>query len=173
MFAVAVSMLASTPLVRGQNPDFGITPTPLSQCIALGATASYSVTVSSLGGFQGTVQLDDNIDPNLANGPTLSPIPSSVSLSAGQNVAFDLTASTTQSTSNQVYAITINGLAGTTVHSATVYLAFQPLCGAAGGTVQPVNMIGLVTPYIGIAVAIVGLTAATATLLYVRRRKSD
>jgi hypothetical protein len=119
------------------------------------------------------VVLDDSIDPNATNGPTLSPIPSSVNVSANQNSTFDLTVSTSQFTPPQVYAISIDGLSGYTVHSATIYLAFQPLCGAAGGTVEPVNIIGVIAPYAAMAAVIVGLSASTAALLYIRRRNSD
>jgi hypothetical protein len=173
LFALGTSVLASALPVHAQDPDFSISSTPTGSCINLGATTAYSITVSSLGGFQGTVQLDDSIDPNVANGPALSAIPSSVSVTPVQSATFVLTASTSQSTPNQVYAITINGLSGVTVHSVTVYLSFQPLCGAAGGTVEPVNMIGVLAPIAGIAIAILGVAAATTTLLYSRRRKSD
>jgi hypothetical protein len=173
LFALAASILASALPVHAQDPDFSISSTPTGTCINIGGTASFTITVSSLGGFQGTVQLDDSIDPNVANGPALSAIPSSVNVTPDQSATFDLTASTSQSTPNQVYAITVNGLSGVTVHSVTVYLAFQPLCGAAGGTVEPVNMIGVLAPIAGIAIAILGLTAATTALLYSRRRKSD
>lgn len=172
LFTLALSVVASTTPAHAQGPDFVITGTPTGQCINLGATASYTVTVSSLGGFQGTVQLEDSVDPNVVNGSSLSSIPSTVSVSAGHDSTFDLTASTTQSTPNQVYAITIYGLAGITVHSATVYLAFQPLCGATGGTVEPVNVIGALAPYVAIAASIVGLGVATSAQLYVKRRKT-
>jgi hypothetical protein len=173
LFALATLVFAFTSPVLAQGPDFNISSTPNGTCINLGSSTSYSITVSSLNGFEGNVALDISIDPNVANGPTLSPIPSSVSLTADQNVTFGLTASTSKSTPSQVYDITINGLSGDLVHSVTIYLAFEPLCGAAGGAVEPVNMISVITPYAGIAITIVGLTAATAALLYTRRRKPD
>ncbi|SRR6266516_5683998 len=172
LLTLATSLLGSILPTHAQDPDFSITGTPSGQCILLGESASYTFTVSSLAGFQGNVQLEDSIDPNVNNGPTLSSIPSNVNVAQGQSAAFDLTASTTQSTPNQVYAITVYGLSGAIVHSATVYLAFQPLCGAAGGAIQPVSVIGVMAPYFAIAVSMVGLTA-TASLLYLRRRKTE
>jgi hypothetical protein len=169
LFAIVASVLTLTAPVYAQSPDFNITANPTGQCVNLGDTASYTIKVSGQDGFQGTVQLDDSIDPNVSNGPTLSQIPSSVDVSPSDNATFTLTASTTQSTAKQVYAITINGLSGVLVHSVTVYLAFQPLCYTAGGAVEPVNVLAVISPYAGIALGIAGLTTAAALLA--RRRR--
>jgi len=149
LFALATATSASICPVQAKSPDYSIASAPVSTCISLGATASFTFTVSILGGFEGSVMLDDSIDPNVTNGPALSPIPSSVNLTSSQDATFDLTASTSQATSMQVYSITIDGLSGVTVHAITIYLAFQPLCYTADGAVVPQNSIGLVAPYVG------------------------
>jgi len=168
--ALATSIIASTGPVRAESPDYSIASTPLSNCISPGATASYHITVSSIGGFEGTVLLDANIDPNATNGPTLSPIPSSVDLTASQTVAFELTVSTTENTTRQAYTITVDGLSGYNAHWMTVYLAFQPLCGADNGVIIPPYGTAQLVAYASMAVALVGLTVATA-IIYTRRLK--
>lgn len=166
-----MTSLASIAPIHAQTPDFGIVATPIDVCVNPGGAASYLVTVSSTDGFQGRVTLVDSIDSSATNGPTLSPIPSSVSLTSGQSVAFSLAASTVTATMEQVYTITIIGGTDDTVHSATIYLTVQPTCGAVGGTLVPVNSIGLLAPYAIIAATIVGAGAGTATLLYNRRTR--
>ena len=170
LLALMTSLASITPL-RAQTPDFNIAAAPLDICVSPGEAASYLVTVSSTDGFQGNVELADSIDPNATNAPTLSPIPSSVSLTSGQNVTFSLTASTVQATPEQGYTITIIGGTDVTVHSATVYLTVRLACGSVGGSLAPVNSIGLLVPYAIIAATVVGAGAGTATLLYNRRTR--
>jgi hypothetical protein len=170
LLAVMISLASITPL-HAQNPDFNISAAPLNICVSPGESASYLVTVASTDGFQGNVELTDNIDPIPTNGPTLSPIPSSVSLTSGQTVTFTLTASTVQSTPEQGYTITIIGGTDTSVQSATVYLTVRPACGSVGGSLVPVNNVGLLLPYAIIAATVVGAGAGTATLLYSRRTR--
>ena len=170
LLALMTSLASITPL-RAETPDFNIAAAPLVICVSPGESASYLVTVSSTDGFQGNVDLVDSIDPNATNAPTLSPIPSSVSLTSGQSVTFTLTASTVQATPEQGYTITVIGGTDVTVHSATVYLTVRPACGSVGGSLAPVNSIGLLVPYAIIAATVVGAGAGTATLLYNRRTR--
>src|SRR3989440_9771130 len=89
LLALMTSLASITPL-RAQTPDFNIAAAPLVMRVSPGEAASYLVTVSSTDGFQGTVQLVDSIDPNATDAPTLSPIPSNVSLTSGTHVTFSL-----------------------------------------------------------------------------------
>src|SRR5712664_301303 len=150
LLALMTSLASLTP-IHAQTPDFNIAAAPLQICVSPGEPASYLVTVSSTGGFQGNVELTDSIDPSPTNGPTLSPIPSTVSLTSGQSVTFTLTASTVQST--------------------TVYLTVRPACGSVGGSLVSVNSFGTLAPYAIIAATLVGAGAGTATLLYSRRTR--
>ena len=172
LFALAASLITSTSLVRADSPDYSIASNPPGNCVHLGDTASYRISLSSLGGFAGTIALDAHIDQNTANGPTVSSLPVNVTLTAGQTVAFDLFAYTTQNTPSQVYTITIDGYswADSNVHWETVYLAFQPLCGSDNGFVTPIFNVGQLAAPAGIALVLVGVTAATA-LFYNSRRK--
>src|SRR5713226_5632647 len=170
LLALMTSLASITPL-HAQTPDFNIVAAPLNICVSPGEVASYLVTVSSTDGFQGNVELVDSIDPNPTNGPTLSPIPSSVSLASGQSVTFTLTASTVQATPELGYTITIIGGTDASVQSATVYLTVRPACGSVGGSLLPVNSIGLLASYAIIAATVLGAGAGTATLLYNRRTR--
>jgi len=170
LLALMTSLASITP-IHAQTPDFNIAATPLQICVSPGEAASYLVTVSSTGGFQGNVELTDSIDPSPTNGPTLSPIPSSVSLTSGQSVTFTLTASTVQSTPDQGYTITVLGGTDASVQSATVYLTVRPACGSVGGSLVSVNSFGILAPYAIIAATLVGAGAGTATLLYSRRTR--
>ena len=167
---LATILVASAPLVNAQSPDFNISADPLSRCIDLGSTATYRITVSSSGGFSGQVQLDAFVDPSVNNGPSLSGIPSSVTVTPGQNATFDLSASTTSSTPSQLYSITVGGIVDITVHSTLVYLAFTPLCGTVGAVISPVNGLSLATPFIGFAV-IISAIAGVVALAFIRIKR--
>ena len=169
---VATMLVASAPLVNAVGPDFNISANPLARCIDIGSSATYSITVSSSSGFSGQVRLDDSVYPSVSSGPSLSPIPSSVTVTPGQNATFDLSASTTSSTPNQAYTITVDGLTDTTVQSVSVSLAFAPLCGSVGAVISPVNGLSLATPFIGFAVIISAIAGVVALAFLRIKRKT-
>jgi hypothetical protein len=170
---LATILVTSAPLVNAQNPDFSIGANPSSRCIAVGSTTTYQITVSSTDGFSGQVLLGDDVQPDVNNGPTLGPIPSSVTLSAGQSATFNLNAITTSSTPPQVYTITIGGIAGgSNFHSTSVFLAFAPGCGAVGGTVSPASLLSLATPFIGFAVVISAMAGASVAFIRTKRKQT-
>ena len=170
---LATILVTSAPLVNAQSPDFGVGANPSSRCITVGSTATYQITVASIDGFSGQVLLGDDIQPSVNNGPTLSPIPSSVTLTSNQNATFDLSAATTSSTPSQVYTITVAGIAGSTLHSTSVYLAFAPGCGAVGGVISPANMLSSATPFIGFAVIISAIAgAASFAFIHTKQKRT-
>jgi len=168
---LATIIVTSAPLVSAQNPDFGIGANPASRCVAVGSTATYQITVSSIDGFSGQVLLGDDVQPDVSNGPTLGPIPSSVTVSTGQSATFNLNAITASSTPPQVYTITIAGIAGSNFHSTSVFLAFAPGCGAVGGTISPASALSLATPFIGFAVVISAIAGAVSVAFIRTRQK--
>jgi len=171
--AVAMTLalfLATTALAHAQDPDFSITATPVEICVNPGGAGSYVTTISSVDHFSGEVTLADSIDPDATNGPTVSGLPSSVTLTSDQSLSFDVTVSTVQATPTQVYTITIIGGSDVSVHSATVYLAVEPLCGSVGGTIVSVNTLTLLAPYATLAATVIGLATGTTVLLYRRSR---
>src|SRR5205814_9848745 len=72
LLALMTSLASITPL-RAQTPDFNNAAAPLDICVSPGEAASYLVTVSSTGGFQGNVDLVESIDPNATNGQNSLP----------------------------------------------------------------------------------------------------
>jgi hypothetical protein len=168
LLAMAI-FLASIAPIHAQTGDFTITSTPLEICVTPGGVAYYATTVSSVDGFQGSVNLATSVDPSIAAGPTAS-APDTESLTAGQSVSFYVTVSTVAATPTRTYTITVIGGSDVSTHSATVYLAVEPVCGALGGTTASVNAIGLLTPFATIAAIVAGAAAGSIALAYKRFR---
>ena len=168
---IATILVISAPLVNAQSPDFNIGASPSSRCISTGSSTTYKITVASIDGFSGQVLLGDDVQPSVNNGPSLSPIPSSVTLSSGQSATFDLNAVTTSSTPAQVYTITVAGIAGSTFHSASMYLAFTPNCGTVGGTASPVSALNLATSLVGLAVITSAISGTVSVAFICTRQK--
>ena len=172
---LATILVGSAPLVNAVGWDFNISAHPPARCINVGSTATYTITVSSMSGFSGQVQLDEHIYPSVNNGPSLSPIPSSVTVTPTQNAIFDLSVSTTSSTPTQAYTITVDGLTYTSVHSVSLHsvwasLAFVPLCATVGAVISPVNALSLATPFIGFAV-IISAIASVGAIAFIRIKR--
>jgi len=133
-----VVMLVAGPIVRAQASDFALSAIPSNLCVNPGVNAVSSINIQSVGGFAGIVNLGDSVGPAVADGPTLSPIPSSVTLAGGQTVSFNLTIFTTTSTPPYLYTITVSGLYGATIHQTTVQLTVAAGC-SVGGMTLPLN----------------------------------
>jgi len=167
------SIILTTAIVHAQSPDFALNATPSNLCVNPGVDGVAVISVQSVDGFAGTVNLASNVDPSVNNGPTLSPIPSSETLAAGQSVSFNLGISTTTSTPLYPYSIRVSGLSGATFHQTTVLLTVAAGCGV-GGVVLPTVGLAPVTSYIvyGLVIAgLVGIVGATLAI-HVSRRKS-
>ncbi|MGA2867169.1 MAG: S53 family peptidase [Verrucomicrobiota bacterium] len=95
-----------------QNPDFSVSVTPTSQTVAPGSTASYTVTVASLGGFSDMVAFSAS---GLPSDASASFDPVSVSGSGSSTLTF-------ASSIGGTYTITITGTSGALTHTATVTL---------------------------------------------------
>ncbi len=102
-------------LTVGPPPDFALSVTPSSQTVVRGQSASYTVSVQALNGFNGNV------------GITLSGVPSGAS--AGFNPASISSAGsstlailTTSSTPTGTYSLTITGTSGNLAHTVPVSL---------------------------------------------------
>ena len=99
--------------------DFTISAAPpASVTISRGATASYTFTITAVGGFSGTVTLSESGEPRFANAKFN---PTSV-VNSGTSV---LTINTNRNVAAGTYALTITGTSGSLVHSATVNLIVQ------------------------------------------------
>ena len=170
---VFATLLLATFAVHAQSPDFALNSTPTVLCVNPGVDAVSVISVSSVGGFAGTVNLGDSIGPAMSNGPTLSDIPSSVTLAADQSTSFSLRISNTTSTPLYTYTVTVSGLQGATLHQTTVQLTVAAGC-SVGGTVVPTAVLAPVTSYLAYGAAITGLVGIVGVglAIYVSRRKS-
>jgi len=98
------------------TPDFSISGSPSSQTVTAGQNSTYSVIVSAMNGFTGTVTLSVS---GLPSGATGSFTPGSVSGGSGTST---LTVTTTSSTPAGTSTVTITGTSGSLTHSTTVSL---------------------------------------------------
>jgi len=167
---VVAALLLSVSVVAAQGRDFSIGSSPSSLCVNPGINAKTVVFVSSDGGFVGTVNLSGQTSP--ASGVALSGIPSSVSLSIGQTVTFDLNMYTTPSTSLYTYTITITGISGIIVHQATITLMVSSDCSVGGVIVSTAHATIGSTLLTGIAIAGLVGVVATGLAVYVSRSKN-
>ena len=168
---VLASLLLSGSIVHAQAPDFALSSTQSVLCVNPGIDAVSSISLQSVDGFAGTVTLGSSVQPAINNSPTLSSIPGSETLSAGQTIDFNLTISTTTSTPIYTYSIVISGFSGS-YHETTIYLTVASGC-SVGGVIVPTAGLAPVTSYIAYGLAITGLVGIVGASLavYVSRRK--
>ncbi len=93
--------------------DFTITAEPASQTVTAGETATYAVTIGSIGGFKGSVVLS-------ATGLPASFSPNPVTGSGTSTMTV-----TTTGVATGTYALTITGISGELTHSTTVTLVVE------------------------------------------------
>jgi len=92
--------------------DFGLRVSPNFQIIKKGSSPSFTVTLTSVGDYSGTVRLSTSISPITTHTPTPSLDPTTVTLSPGSTSTSILTVTTTRSTTVGRYVITITGTDG-------------------------------------------------------------
>ena len=101
------------------TPDFSLAVTPTTRTIARGASTTYTVTVTAINGFSGSVNLTSSVSPS-ATGLGMSFNPTSVNL--GTSKSSTLTVGTSRRTTKRTYTITINATSGSLARSTTVSL---------------------------------------------------
>jgi len=107
---------AATLVVRSALiPDFAISANPGSQTVSAGSSTIYSVTVSGLNAFTGTVSLSAS---GLPAGATASFNPAAITGSGSST----MTVTTTTSTPGATTALTLQGTSGSLLHSAAATL---------------------------------------------------
>ncbi len=117
--------------------DFSISATPASQTVSAGASTTYAVDVTAIGGFNGSTALSVTGLPAGAAGAFS---PASVTGAGSSTLAVTTSASTPTGT----FPLTITGTSGTTTHNASVNLVVNvqtgscvPVAAGAGFTNTP------------------------------------
>lgn len=125
-------MLASagTLFAASQNPKPGITVqvSPASQSVQQGQGAAYTVSVTSTGGFKGTVNLSL---AGLPSGATGMFSPSSVTLGSGTTATTTLNIATAETTPAGTSSLTITGTSGKTSGKVTAGLTVNSRASSA------------------------------------------
>jgi len=99
--------------------DFSISASSTTVNIQVGSSGTSSVTLRSLAGFSGTINLSTSVTPS---GLTASINPGTISLSAGGSGSSTLTVS---SSTVGTYAVTVTGTTGSSTHSITINVNVQ------------------------------------------------
>jgi hypothetical protein len=116
--------------------DFALSASPAAQTISAGNGTSYTVTVTALAGFNGSVTLNVGGLPAGATG-TFSTNPATATST--------LTVTTSAATPAGIYPLTIGGVSGALMHTTTVQLLVTGFVLAASPTSQTVSVGGSAT----------------------------
>ena len=120
------------------KPGITLGISPASQSITRGQAATYTVAISSTGGFTGKVTLTAS---GLPSGASAAFSPTSVTLTSGSTGSSTLTVSTTSSTPIASSTITIKGLSGTVNGTVTAGLTVnQPLSSSLTMSATPASV---------------------------------
>src|SRR5579862_1476928 len=119
-------------LINTTKPGFQISATALSPAtVAAGSSATSTVTLAALNGFNGAVALTCSSG---VSGVTCSLNPSSVTPSGNTKPTSMLTINTTTATTPDTYTVTVTGTSGGIQHTTDVAFTVQ---GAANFTIAP------------------------------------
>ena len=113
----SLSHTTSVTLVVQQAPDFSLSANPSTQTVTQGNGAGYNLSLTTSGGFTGSVTLSAGGLPAGASA-TFSPNPTS-----GTSAMFVATSATTPT---GTYTLSITGVSGSLSHTITVTLVVQP-----------------------------------------------
>jgi uncharacterized membrane protein len=100
--------------------DFSLSATPATQTVMVGGSTTYTVSVTSLGGFSNAITLGA---AGLPTGATASFNPTSISGGSGSS---SLKVTSSSKTPTGTYTLTITGTSGSLAHSKTVTLTVNP-----------------------------------------------
>jgi len=159
------------------GPDFTAASNPTMITVAQGASGSAIVTLMSLNGFTGTVDLTATVSPS---GPTVSFSSTSVALPANGSASSTLTVSTTSMgvysspVPNGAYTVTITETSGSASHSTTIPFSVGsagsgPTTSGSSSSMPTYGSGFSGTALLGVAVVVIAL-GIVATLVALRRR---
>jgi Big-like domain-containing protein/immune inhibitor InhA-like protein len=110
------------------TPDFSVGASPSSVSVTQGSSATSTVTVTSLNGFNGAVTLSAS---GLPSGVSASFSPASVTPPANGSAASTLTLTASATATTGTATIAVTGTSGTS-HSASINLTVNPAGGGGG-----------------------------------------
>ena len=117
------------------KPGLTLQVSPASMSVTRGQSVGYTVSVTSTGGFTGTVALTAG---GLPSGTTASFAPTSLTLSSGGSANSAMTIATSSSTPVGSYTLTVTGTSGKTSGSVTAGLTVNyPLSGSLSMSATP------------------------------------
>ena len=105
---------------QSSTPEFYVSANPNGLALTPGTSATSTISMTSLGGFTGTVSISSVVSPN---GPSASLSPATVTLSAGGTGTSTLTVSTSSTTPTGSYEITVTAKSGNLTHTVTLSLS--------------------------------------------------
>src|SRR6266566_3158650 len=117
--AATSGSLSHTATITVQVGDFTISASPTTVNVQAGSSGTSSITVLSVAGFTGIVNLSTSVTPT---GLTASTSPASISLSSGGSGSSTLTIS---SSTVGTYTVTLTGTSGSSSHSVTIAVNVQ------------------------------------------------
>ena len=112
-------------VVPPPSPDFSVTSSPSSMNVTVGSATSATLTLASIGGFAGQVNLSASISPSSGSSPTLTLNLNRVTLLSGGTGNSVLTVNTSGGTSLGTYTIVVLGVSGTLAKSVSITLTVQ------------------------------------------------
>ena len=157
-------------IVQSQSssvPDFTVTPSATSVTTTQGSSATATMTLTSVNGFSGSVNLAASVSPS---GPQATFSPTSISLSAGGSASSTLTVSTASSGYYSTpiavgnYAVNVTASSGSLAHSTTVTLTVSSTSSPPAGN-SNLPVLPIIGGIIG-AIVIVG-----AAVFLIKRKK--
>jgi len=159
------SMVGDFVVQAPPTPNFSIVSNPTSLSIMQGSTGTATITLSSLDGFSGTLNLTGTVSPS---GPIVSFSPSSMAILSGGTATSTLTVSSAgglySSVTDGNYSVSITASNGTLSHQTTV----QVIVGSSNSS--PSGAPNLPLAVLGGAAVI--LTAVAGITVYlVKKRK--
>lgn len=106
-------------------PDFTIVANSTSMTLFQGSSATAALTLSSVSGFSGSINLTATVSPIIGNGPSATVNPPKVTLTSGGTSNSLLSISTSGMTPKRGYTIFVLATSGTFSHSLTISLTVQ------------------------------------------------
>ncbi len=138
MFVVSPeAMRAAAAAATGGKADFSVSISPNEQSAQVGKSAAYTVTVTAVNGFTGTLSLSAS---DLPGGSTASWSSSSLSLgTSGSILSTTLTIATSRSTPLATYTFKVPGTSGKLVRSTSAKLTVEKTPGSLSLSMSPTS----------------------------------